>query len=383
MDASVHGVTAVTKSRKSNGQRASTYEKTPAWYPWHPLIWSANQRVQRCGLAARGLWREMIDIAHQSTVPGEVWIAGQPATAEDIALVIRRPVAEVAAALAELEQHKVFDRGARGVIVCRRIKRQLKLKQQQREWGKLGGNPALAEGGKNVRPAQLMGLISEAQTQPEKASTMASLQSLYAPANPPKTAKKVPSLKGSHIPESESESEDREASASLIAPATAVAECESESEHTFAQSAQTRRDAPPGQATLPGIDAEQAEADLYVRRLAAAKGQVTAAITAGFLAFWAAYPRKVSKPKAKLAFEKAVRVDLKPADLVGADARIARIMDALRRHPFSPDPQYRPYPATWLNNARWLDEPEKRALPSNVTTLVRGQPFPRLGPGAL
>lgn len=62
-----------------------------------------------------------------------------------------------------------------------------------------------------------------------------------------------------------------------------------------------------------------------------------------FEMFWAKYPRRVAKRAAQKAWDAAVkRAD--PNDIIAG----------LRRYQFSPDPQYRPHPATWLNGDRWI-----------------------------
>jgi hypothetical protein len=64
--------------------------------------------------------------------------------------------------------------------------------------------------------------------------------------------------------------------------------------------------------------------------------------------FWPLYPRKVAKPKALKAYVRARR----------GGATVEMIMAALGAYVFSPDPTYRPHPATWLNDAHWQDEPD-------------------------
>jgi hypothetical protein len=68
---------------------------------------------------------------------------------------------------------------------------------------------------------------------------------------------------------------------------------------------------------------------------------------ADFTAFWAAYPRKTAKDKARLAFPRAI-----------AKASLATMLAALSRQ--REWEQWRrgviPHPATWLNQARWNDE---------------------------
>lgn len=81
-----------------------------------------------------------------------------------------------------------------------------------------------------------------------------------------------------------------------------------------------------------------------------------------FSVFWAAYPKKVGKDAARVAFTKrAVRDDL-----------LHRMLEALRLQKQSRDwtkdgGQYIPHPATWLNAARWEDEPTLAPLVSDRT----------------
>ena len=75
-------------------------------------------------------------------------------------------------------------------------------------------------------------------------------------------------------------------------------------------------------------------------------------MTAGFDAFWAAYPRKTAKGDARKAWQK-----LNPSD-----ALVAAILSALDWQKNQPqwlkdDGQFIPYPATWLRGERWEDEP--------------------------
>lgn len=72
----------------------------------------------------------------------------------------------------------------------------------------------------------------------------------------------------------------------------------------------------------------------------------------GWLAFWAAYPRKVAKPAALRAF-----IALSPSDLV-----LVRMLGALTQQKESDQwskdgGKYIPYPATWINQRRWEDDP--------------------------
>lgn len=86
----------------------------------------------------------------------------------------------------------------------------------------------------------------------------------------------------------------------------------------------------------------------------AKRGRVSKALLEDplFLRFWEAYPRKVGKGAAANAWKKLGN----PAEV------LEQILSALEWQTKSPDwtkdgGQYVPHPATYLNQARWLDEP--------------------------
>jgi hypothetical protein len=80
------------------------------------------------------------------------------------------------------------------------------------------------------------------------------------------------------------------------------------------------------------------------------RGCVTAVPEAwliAFAAFYAAYPNKKAPERARRAFFACLRKGVTPAE----------IMAGLDRFVFDDRPRFRPHPATWLNDARWRDEP--------------------------
>ena len=70
-----------------------------------------------------------------------------------------------------------------------------------------------------------------------------------------------------------------------------------------------------------------------------------------FNEFWAVFPRKQGKGKAKEAFKKAID------DGADIDA-ILRGAGRYASDPNLPDPKFVPMPATWLNQERWEDGPQ-------------------------
>lgn len=71
----------------------------------------------------------------------------------------------------------------------------------------------------------------------------------------------------------------------------------------------------------------------------------------GFEAFWSAYPRKVGKAAAVKAFAKVAPSEELLRGMLGAVAEQRQSTQWLKD-----DGQFVPYPATWLNQQRWLDE---------------------------
>jgi len=80
------------------------------------------------------------------------------------------------------------------------------------------------------------------------------------------------------------------------------------------------------------------------------RGKREVVFAADFVSFWKAYPRKVGKGAAMKAWEKA----RPPLDKCLATLRWQSQSEAWRKD----NGQFIPHPATWLNQARWEDEPE-------------------------
>ena len=80
-----------------------------------------------------------------------------------------------------------------------------------------------------------------------------------------------------------------------------------------------------------------------------------------FVAFWKTYPRRIGKAAALKAYNRAVKSGAQPDEILLGAARFAADRDR------EPDPskreQYTPHPATWLNAARWADEPSSVVVP--------------------
>jgi len=94
-------------------------------------------------MAARGLWIELIAIAHQAAPYGHVLVNGRQPDAPTLARMCGCGPAEFDALIAELESNGVFSRRRDGVIYSRRMVQDEKRRAHAAKIGKKGGNPTL------------------------------------------------------------------------------------------------------------------------------------------------------------------------------------------------------------------------------------------------
>lgn len=71
-------------------------------------------------------------------------------------------------------------------------------------------------------------------------------------------------------------------------------------------------------------------------------------MTPSFDSFWSAYPRKIAKGHARLAFQRAAK-KADPAVIIAAVHKFASLCEGKEK-------QYIPHAATWLNGERWEDD---------------------------
>lgn len=122
--------------------------KRPA-FQFYPADWRKDPALSSCSLAARGLWIELMCIAHECEPYGHVAINGQPMTAAQLARQVGEQPKVVEACLEELEASGVFSRDEKGRIFSRRMVRDERIRNARAAGGKLGGNPALMDSRKD------------------------------------------------------------------------------------------------------------------------------------------------------------------------------------------------------------------------------------------
>lgn len=117
-----------------------------SWMKFYPTDWRADAELRMCGLAARGLWVEMISIMHAAETVGSLLVNGRTISARQLAMLAGATEAEVSVLLAELEDAGVFSRDGDGTIYSRRMRRDVEKAVRDRNNGKGGGNPNLTKG---------------------------------------------------------------------------------------------------------------------------------------------------------------------------------------------------------------------------------------------
>lgn len=116
--------------------------KRPA-FQFYPADWRKDPALSACSLAARGLWIELMCIAHESDQYGVLSVNGRPMTSAQIARMVGETPRVLERLLAELEEAGVFSRNQDGAIFSRRMMKDEALRNVRAEAGKKGGNPAL------------------------------------------------------------------------------------------------------------------------------------------------------------------------------------------------------------------------------------------------
>lgn len=114
------------------------------WSKFYWRDWRSDQQLRNCGLAARGLWLEILAIMHAANPVGHLLVNGHPPTDHQLALQVGASVADVRRLKAELLAAGVPD-VIDGVWISRRMVRDTKRRAVNRENGSAGGNPKLKD----------------------------------------------------------------------------------------------------------------------------------------------------------------------------------------------------------------------------------------------
>ncbi|WP_052573898.1 hypothetical protein [Haloferula sp. BvORR071] len=165
--------------------------KRPA-FQFYPADWRKDAALQSCSVAARGLWIEMMCIAHECLPYGHLTVNGKPMARTQIARLTGMGEATFKRLLGELIQAGVCSVAEDGTIFSRRMVRDETLRAKRVEGGQAGGvhGPKGKEhGSKGGRPAQSRGDLNPPfpteKYPPLKPSPSSSTSTSSSDKNPP------------------------------------------------------------------------------------------------------------------------------------------------------------------------------------------------------
>lgn len=128
-------------------------EERLRWIKFWPQDWHGNKELRTCSPAARGVWMDLLCIAHDGTPYGHVTLNGKPATTRQVAAIAGIQERDAVKLLAELEDAGVFSRAENGAIYSRRMVKDMAARVAGKAHGKGGGNPILTKRDKPI-PSQ-------------------------------------------------------------------------------------------------------------------------------------------------------------------------------------------------------------------------------------
>jgi len=126
-------------------------------FQFYPADWRKDTALQFCSLAARGLWVEMMCIAHECDPYGYLCVNGKPMTKAQIARLAGIGERECNKLLQELFEAGVPSTGDDGAIYSRRMVRDETVREKRAAGGKEGaefGYKGASFGSKGGRPAK-------------------------------------------------------------------------------------------------------------------------------------------------------------------------------------------------------------------------------------
>lgn len=115
-------------------------------FQFYPADWRKDPALSTCSLAARGLWIELICVAHESEIYGVLTINGEPMTIQQISRTVGESPSVVAKLIKELSSSGVFSVDEGGCIYSRRMVEDERIRNIRADSGRLGGNPKLVDG---------------------------------------------------------------------------------------------------------------------------------------------------------------------------------------------------------------------------------------------
>lgn len=128
--------------------------KRPA-FQFYPADWRKDVELRSCSIAARGLWIDLLCLAHECDPYGHLTVNGRAMTPAQIAGQVGLTAAQCAKMLQELVDNGVARKTDVGVVYSKRMVDDEDLRQRRAEGGKAGsefGALGAEHGSKGGRP---------------------------------------------------------------------------------------------------------------------------------------------------------------------------------------------------------------------------------------
>lgn len=115
-------------------------------FQFYPGDWRRDPGVQALDFHDRGVWFEILCLMHESDYYGALSLNGRPMPLAAASRILGLPEDELESTIQRLLDYGVATQDDDGFLICRRMIRDERERQGQREAGKKGGNPALTGG---------------------------------------------------------------------------------------------------------------------------------------------------------------------------------------------------------------------------------------------
>lgn len=126
-------------------------------FQFYPADWRKDNELRSCSVAARGLWTEMMVLAHECVPYGHLAINGKAMTPDEVARLTAVGFEECENLISELEVRGVFSRTDGGIIFSRRMVKDEEVRNARAAGGEKGkeyGQKGKEYGIKGGRPRQ-------------------------------------------------------------------------------------------------------------------------------------------------------------------------------------------------------------------------------------
>lgn len=133
--------------------------KRPA-FQFYPGDWRKDVELRACSLAARGLWIDLMCVAHECEPYGHLVLNNKPMTMQQMAGQIGVPAVQIKKLLDELLESGVARQSPEGVIYSKRMVEDERVRNARAEGGKAGaehGSKGASHGAKGGRPPKPKG----------------------------------------------------------------------------------------------------------------------------------------------------------------------------------------------------------------------------------